>query len=486
MKKGIIVIALGIVFSMVFTIAYAAGGTGSGESGLITYDKSKAFDGYTLFAPVSSTNTYLIDMEGRVVNQWNSDYTPGQSVYLLDYGNILRTGSVEADNKTFRGGGMGGYVQEFDWDGKVVWNFKYSEEKKYLQHHDIEVLPNGNILMVVWELKTKEESVEVGRDIKGQGEIDLWTDHIIEVRPIGRTKGEIVWEWHIWDHLVQDFDKSKGNYGNVADHPELISINLLDWTKQLSEEEFKQLKSVGYIGSSTTTSANPDWTHVNAIDYNPELDQIMISVLGFNEFWIIDHSTTTEEAAGHKGGKSGKGGDLLYRWGNPLAYFSGENKDMRLIGQHDAHWIPAGMPGAGNVLVFNNGGRGIRDYSTVDEIVPPLNAKGLYDKPGQAYGPTEALWSCTLDDPDFTSLHLSGAQRLPNGNTLICSGDTGAFFEVTPDKKVAWKYVYPAVPKRQGRREIAQNTVFRAYRYAKDYPGLADVDLTPGAKISAK
>jgi len=213
----------------------------------------------------------------------------------------------------------------------------------------------------------------------------------------------------------------------------------------------------------------------------------MISVLGFNEFWVIDHSTTTEEAKGSTGGKSGKGGDLLYRWGNPLAYFSGNQDDMKLIGQHHAHWIDKGLPGEGNVLVFNNGGRGIREFSSVDEIVPPLNSKGLYDKAGESYGPEEAKWSVALaDDPDWTSLHLSGAQRLPNGNTLICSGDTGAFFEVTPEKELAWKYVYPAEPLKRGRREIAQNTVFRAYRYAKDYAGLADKDLTPGAEIVSK
>ena len=86
--------------------------------------------------------------------------------------------------------------------------------------------------------------------------------------------------------------------------------------------------------------------HTNAVAYNAELDQIMLSIHAFSEVWIIDHGTTTEEAASHSGGKRGKGGDLLYRWGNPRAYRTGTNVDQRLFAQHNAHWIPEGLPGA--------------------------------------------------------------------------------------------------------------------------------------------
>src|SRR5207237_3318095 len=113
-----------------------------------------------------------------------------------------------------------------------------------------------------------------------------------------------------------------------------------------------------------------NWTHINAVAYHPEFDQIMVSVHGFSEFWILDHGTTTAEAAGHKGGKYGKGGDLLYRWGNPQAYRAGKAADQQLFGQHNAHWIPKGLGGAGHVLVFNNGlGRKDGSYSSVDEII---------------------------------------------------------------------------------------------------------------------
>ena len=97
-----------------------------------------------------------------------------------------------------------------------------------------------------------------------------------------------------------------------------------------------------------------DWNHVNSVQYNAELDQIILSSHNQNEIWIIDHSTTVEEASGHTGGVYGKGGDFLYRWGNPSIYGRGTSNDTKLGGQHDAHWIANGLPGAGNILIFNN------------------------------------------------------------------------------------------------------------------------------------
>jgi Arylsulfotransferase (ASST) len=211
-----------------------------------------------------------------------------------------------------------------------------------------------------------------------------------------------------------------------------------------------KLKSIGYVGANTTPGrpqrTNPDWTHFNGVAYNPEFDQIMVSVHSFSEFWIIDHSTTTPEAASHHGGKSGKGGDLLYRWGNPRTYRGGTKADQRLFSQHNAHWIPPGQPGEGHVLVFNNGSkRPDGTYSSVDELILPVDTQGHYAyKPGTPYGPDKAVWSYTAPKKtDFYSFFISGAQRLPNGNTLICSGANGTIIEVTPDKETVWKYVNP-------------------------------------------
>src|SRR5262249_61460698 len=118
----------------------------------------------------------------------------------------------------------------------------------------------------------------------------------------------------------------------------------------------------------------------------------------YSKFWTRAHSTTPAEAPSHKGGRSGKGGDLLYRWGNPRTYLAGTEKDQKLFRQHNAHWIPKGHPGEGNLLVFNNGsGRpGNAAYSSVDELALPANANGQYaSKPGTAYGPDKPVWSYT-------------------------------------------------------------------------------------------
>ena len=134
--------------------------------------------------------------------------------------------------------------------------------------------------------------------------------------------------------------------------------------------------------------------------YNPDLDQIAVSVWAFSEFWIIDHGTTTAQAAGHTGGRRGRGGDLLYRWGNPRAYRAGTKADRKLFSQHNAHWIPKGLPGAGHLLLFNNGReRPDGSYSSVDELVLPADSQGRYTRqPGKAYGPDQPVWSYTAPE----------------------------------------------------------------------------------------
>jgi hypothetical protein len=453
MKKRLI----GILFCMFLTTPGILALTGELRG---SQNKAGPFDGYTLFAPAQSTTTYLINISGEAVHTWNSAYNPRLSVYLLETGHLLRTAKMSV-NPTFDAGGAGGGVEEIDWDGNVVWDFEYSTDQ-YCLHHDIEGLPNGNVLMVAWEYKTAAEAIAAGRDPALVTDA-LWPDHIIEVEPTGATGGNIVWEWHVWDHLIQDHDPSKDNYGDVGDHPELIDINF---------------------------GGGVDWNHINSVDYNQELDQIILSAHAFDEIWVIDHSTTTEEAAGHTGGNSGKGGDLLYRWGNPQAYRAGDAADQKFFRQHDAGWIEPGLPGEGNILVFNNGaGRPEGNYSSVDEIVPPVDSTGnYYLTPDSAYGPEDQVWIYTANPPgDLFALNISGAQRLPDGNTLITDGPHGVFFEVTPAGDMVWEYVNPFP-------NPNQNRVFKALRYAPDYPGLDDLfpnsgpnkPSTPDGSISGR
>jgi hypothetical protein len=404
--------------------------------GFNTLNNGDPFDGYTLFGPEYSKYTYLLNMDGKIVHTWKSDYIQGLAAYLLENGDLLRL-DLPYSNPRFSEGGVAGRVEKFDNKSNLLWEFEYSNDQHCL-HHDIEPLPNGNILMIAWEVKTPDEAIAAGRNPNNVGYI--YPDHIIEVKPNGSSGGDIVWEWHIWDHLIQDFDPTKDNYGVVADHPELIDINYCKYPN------------------------SPDWNHVNSVDYNGEFDQILLSVKHFDEIWVIDHSTTTEEAAGHIGGRSGKGGDILYRWGNPQAYSAGTASDRKYFEQHGAIWVEKGYPGEDNILVFNNGVG--RAYTSVDEIIPPVDDNGNYFYTlGEAYGPDEQIWIYTKDD--LNSWTLSSVQRLPNGNTLICSGNQGLFLEVTPEKEIVWQY-----------RNILPNPfangVARIFRYSKDYPGIPE------------
>jgi len=397
----------------------AAGASSQGE----------ASPGLTLYAPVSTASTHLMDSTGQTLNTWPSTSTPGLSVYLLPNGNLLRAEHPPGAGSG-PGGGPGGRVREIDWEGNVLWSFDYFDFP-VLHHHDIEPMPNGNVLMIAWEEFSNASAVQAGRD-PGTVGTSFYPDHIIEVQPTGATSGTIVWEWHAWDHLIQDFDATKDNFGVVADHPELIDINY-------------------------PPGFDSDWTHINSIDYNAELDQILLSVHDLDEVWIIDHSTTTAEAAGHTGGNSGKGGDLLYRWGNPEAYGAGTPADHILGGQHDANWVEDGSPGAGNIVLFNNFSTAGPSVSSVVEFVPPVDEFGGYPlAPGQAFGPAGVLWEYTAPAP--TSLFspiMSGAIRLANGNTLVTSAVQGRIFEVTPDDEVVWE-------------QTGLGTVFKAGHYARN------------------
>ncbi len=451
----------------------------------VMVNEPSAYQGYTLVAPLQSKMTYLVDMQGRVVHSWESRYTAGQDAYLLPNGHLLRSANLGENEAFFAGASQGGRIQEFTWDGELVWDYKFHNEKQ-IRHHSITPMPNGHVLTNVWERKTPAEYIAAGLKPDLAGTSDVLVDAIYEVQPSGKTGGKIVWEWHIWDHLIQDHDKTKANYGNVADHPELIDVNFARGGgsgfanlarfagppptqanpantnkpdgknadgkngEGKKDNSLDRLKGLGYVGAAGGTKFAgflPDWTHGNSVAYNAKLDQVLMSTREFSEIWIIDHSTTSAEAAGHKGGKHGTGGDLLYRWGNPQAYRAGTAKDQRLFNQHDAQWITAGLPGEGHVLVFNNGsGRTGGNYTSADEIVLPVDAEGNYDrKAGGAFGPDAAVRSDSAPNKsEFFAPFMGSAQRLPNGDSLISTGFGGVIFEITPEKKIVWRYIDPA------------------------------------------
>ncbi len=337
-----------------------------------TNENSSVAPGLILYTPMLSTNTYLIDREGTVLNTWHSNYFPGLSAYFLPNGNILRPKRLNLEP------GASGGIQEFSPDGTLLWDYTYYSYGEYMTHHDVKALPNGNVLSLSHVYLSFSELVELGRNPFNTLAGGMKIERIIEIKPTGPTSGDIVWAWSSATHLIQDYDPTKLNYGVVGEHPELIDIN---YYEGLDEDLF----------------------HCNSIDYNPELDQILVSCRNFNEIWVINHTT----------------GDLAYRWGNPETYRSDGERELFL--QHDASWIKPGCPGEGHLLVFNNGVD--RGYSSVDEIDMSTGNR---------------VWSYTHQG--FYSKMYCGATRLPSGNTLICDSDFGNFFEVTPEGTTVWQY----------------------------------------------
>jgi hypothetical protein len=445
--------------------------------------------GYLMLNVPNSASTYLVNRMGEVVHEWKGNYGVMGS-YLMDDGSLVQNAD-DPDFPVFAGGGESGRIQKISWESKMLWDFEYANEE-YHAHHDFAVMPNGNILAIAWESKTAEEALAAGRKPELIPKAGIWPEKVVEIRPTGKYHGEIVWEWHLWDHLIQDFDASKENFGNPADHPELLDINLgRPLPPQITEDSMEILHAKGHPWRNQTAyNRGSDVFHFNALNYHADLDQIALSSQVLSEIFIIDHSTTSTEAASHLGGRSGKGGDFLYRWGNPQNYRRGDSTDQVLFHQHDIQWIMEDYPGGGNLLVFNNdipGGPDSLNYSAVYEFSPPLNNAGNYDlSEDGVFGPEGPSWTYVAPDTvSFFSGFISGAHRMPNGNTFISEGARGRSFEVTPNGEMVWEYLNPY---RGDIREPNGDPVsfmpmtfsfFRSTFIPANHPALVDRTLVP-------
>jgi hypothetical protein len=322
-------------------------------------------------------------------------------------------------------------------------------------------MPNGNILAIAWKVISPEQLKAMGRDSMHHSiQNDLWEEVIYEIKPIGTNQAEIVWEWHVKDHIIQDYDPNKPNYAQVSNHPELININF------------------GIEGSGNTS----DWLHFNSLDYNSTLDQILISGLTFSEIYIIDHSATNP--SGHIGGSQGKGGDILYRWGNPQAYDQGGPQDKVSFGQHDPNWIKYG-PYKDKIIFFNNGAS--RAYSSVEIINPPMKSLKYDLDPSGVYGPSIPDFIYTKSPQNkFYSQVMSGAEILPNGNVFMVEATSGKFTEYNiQTNSIVWEYINPVKATsitKQG-ESAAGNSTFRAYKYPANYGAFTGRTLTPGLPL---
>ncbi|MFT4523303.1 MAG: hypothetical protein ACI8ZN_002256 [Bacteroidia bacterium] len=424
--------------------------------GLFHYD-STSIDGYTLMPPFASSDVHLLNNCGHVVNTWKTSATPGANTILKSNGNLLR--SVHVENPFNLAGGNGGRLEEYNWEGELVWSMDlYSDT--FSQHHDFKIMPNGNILVLIWELVPNQIALDNGKQLDGLPE-DVWQESIWELKPEADSGAAIVWKWNTLSHIVQDADKTKINYGEISEHPELIDFN------------------------SHIISNLQDWLHFNSIDYNADLDQIMVSCHGLSEIYIIDHSTTQAQSSGHFGGKQNKGGDILFRYGNPQIYGRGGAIDQVSFKQHDAQWIKKGFANAGQIIFFNNGGA--RKYSSIDRFAPVVDGPGSYllqtNKP---FGPAGYDWTYTApNQTDFYSVNMSAVQPLSNGHLLITESTKGHIFELDQNQKITWSYVNPINNKgalEQGAVPIGIN-VFRGYKYAANSAAFQSKNIKEGARL---
>ena len=429
-----------------------------------TLQTDMAAEGYTLFSPLSDKTTFLIDNCGREINKWTSEYFPGTRGLIDQDGQLVRAGAFPSE--AFDLGGDGGVLERFDWNGELNWTFFYSDETK-IQHHDIEILPSGNVLILAAELLSFEEAIALGRKEDALLHEELYVETIVELQPLPDNQAQIVWKWNSKDHLVQNISEELPNYvENTSEHPHRLDINY------------------------TPNEGAKDWLHFNGIDYREDLDQIVVTAKHTHEIYVIDHSTNTEEAAGSTGGNAGRGGDLLYRWGNPQAYGKGDSADQILYEPHDANWSQASYPDEGKIVIFSNGfERPEGNYSTVEVIDPPLNEEGQYALNEEGvFGPEEPFWHWEAEEPEtFFSGTMSGAMQVSNGNYLICHALQGYCIEVDEAYNRHWEYVNPVTffgPQAQGSEfPLPGNSFFNAEKYPSDYRGFQDYDLSPGAKI---
>lgn len=396
-----------ILVSLVFLIPQITIATSVVEwpKGVTTHNPSKAYNGFTLYTPLAGNGThYLINMQGDIIHTWK--LPPAHYGKLLKNGNLL-TGILRKEGLgtvTTKTSAVAtvGEVLEVDWNGKVV-----SRWSNNAIHHDFEKLPNGNLLTLLWSKHKRPSEVRGG--ISGTEYKDgvILSETIAEITH----EGEIVWRWVAEDQL----------------DPNDFPICPLDYRRR--------------------------WLHANSIQYlppeNPILrgeELILVSFRQSSACVIINKHT----------------GEVIWRYGGYLPDEYG-----KLGHQHSFHMInEKELPGFGNFLIFDNGMHvaGLRDWGLPRSKVVEIKAKTK--KIVWAFSHEEQFGAWMPPEWKFFSPYISGAQRLANGNTLICEGGTGRLFEVTQTGELVWEYLNPS-----------KEALFRAYRYGPEFPGFLGKDL---------
>ena len=345
------------------------------KTGLIQCNKEKASQGVTLFSPLFQKTTYLIDLNGNILKQWQLEGIPGAYAKLIPNGNLLV--AVHTSEGPDGVQAKGGKIQEIDLNGNIVWEYI-----DHNQHHDFQRLENGNTIYLGWKLLSKDVSKRIKGGLpKTEGKNGIYGDYIREIDPTGKT----VWEWHADEHLeIEKYPLSP----MVPRH---------------------------------------EWAHPNSIFVQKNGD-IMVSWRNNNLIAVIDRNS----------------GKFVFEW-----------MDYDLGHQHDFQQLEND-----NYMVFINVGK-------FDGTQIP-GSKILEFNPSTK----ETVWEY-VDSTGYTfsSPFISGAQRLENGNTLICEGLWGRIFEVTNEKEIVWEYISPFfVPNDPELNWRGSNHLFRAYRYSISSP----------------
>jgi hypothetical protein len=451
------------------------------------WDAANAYNGYTLFG--SAGSTYLIDMEGHVINTWKIGTNPR----FTDNGTLLDAVGGNPSNQNS--------WKELDWKGNTVWQYTESRSGYYPHHDFVKIfnpkLNDSTFMYIANRDITSAQCLEAGCD-PANNYTGAQMDAVVEVD----RSGNVIWEWWFFNHVVQDILPAKSTYGVVKDNPGKIDLNIRG------------------------NAVKSDWLHCNSMDYNQDLDLVVINSV-HGEFYVVDHGNTFIPGKPDSSitlAASSKG-DFLYRFGDPAKYDQGDPPSVldnwekataghkQMGGAHNIQWIKPGLPGAGNFLVFNNGQNLVELtlQSYIFEINPYLNSSGtntgkFVNPPTAGYNivnspdrnlmkekknvSKQIVWKySSKNNTSFFSTIGSGTQRLPNGNTFVCSMNDGHFFEVSPaDTAIVWEYINPVT--RDGKKKIkadnypTYNAAFRAYRYSADHPALKNQDLTAGETIT--
>lgn len=397
-------------------------------TGTTIYDPDRAWNGYTVLSPLATQAVLVIDMNGHVVKQWEGyNNSAGGPARVMPGGVVMAASGARPPHQESL------ELVQRDFAGTVVWQFSRNEQIaardgstvwSARQHHDWqrEGFPAGYYSPEGAPAAGGDNTLILTHTSRMQPavtDVMLEDDRLIEVS----WNGDVVWEWVASDHI--------GELGFAPDARAAIKAG----------------------GAFNKARGSFDWLHINSATYvgpNRWFDQ------GDRRFAPNNVIVSSREAS--LLAIVGRDGSIVWRLGPDFSASKELRAIRQIIGQHHAHLIPKGLPGAGNLLVFDNGGSS--GYGFANPIAP--DGRGAFARATSRVleiNPVtlELVWSYT--NPRFFSTNISSAQRLPNGNTLVAAGAGGRMFEVTRDGAIVWEYMYPLFGGAN-----ASNAVYRAYR----------------------